>query len=191
ATPGAQGSRRGARHDQGVEALDSEPGHGNETAVRARGATGRERPGVDVARAGATCRTRTGTEPRHAPRPRSGARAAREPQRGRAPRRDYPHPPSREEGMASRLAVAAAHLPQRLEEIKASLAAGAREIDVVITRAHALAGEWEALYDEIRAFRDACGQAHMKVILGTGDLATLANVARASQVAMMAGADFI
>jgi len=82
-------------------------------------------------------------------------------------------------------------LPQRLEEIKASLAAGAREIDVVITRAHALAGEWEALYDEIRAFREACGQAHMKVILGTGDLATLANVARASQVAMMAGADFI
>src|SRR6266480_3234091 len=82
-------------------------------------------------------------------------------------------------------------LPQRLEEIKASVAAGAREIDVVITRAHALAGNWEALYDEIRAFRDACGQAHMKVILGTGDLATLANVARASQVAMMAGADFV
>jgi deoxyribose-phosphate aldolase len=82
-------------------------------------------------------------------------------------------------------------LPQRVDEIRASLAAGAREIDVVITRAHALAGDWEALYDEIRAFRDACGPAHMKVILGTGDLATLANVARASQVAMMAGADFI
>src|SRR5205807_2659438 len=82
-------------------------------------------------------------------------------------------------------------LPQRLDEIKASVAAGAREIDVVITRAHALAGNWEALYAEIRAFRDACGQAHMKVILGTGDLATLTNVARASQVAMMAGADFI
>jgi deoxyribose-phosphate aldolase len=82
-------------------------------------------------------------------------------------------------------------LPQRVEEIRASLVAGAREIDVVITRAHALAGDWEALYDEIRAFRDACGPAHMKVILGTGDLATLANVARASQVAMMAGADFI
>jgi len=82
-------------------------------------------------------------------------------------------------------------LPQRIEEITASVAAGAQEIDVVITRAHALAGEWEALYEEIRAFRDACGPAHMKVILGTGDLATLANVARASQVAMMAGADFI
>src|SRR5689334_2059624 len=82
-------------------------------------------------------------------------------------------------------------LPQRIEEIQASVAAGAREIDVVITRAHALAGEWEALYDEIRSFREACGAAHMKVILGTGDLATLTNVARASQVAMMAGADFI
>jgi deoxyribose-phosphate aldolase len=82
-------------------------------------------------------------------------------------------------------------LPQRVEEIQASVAAGAREIDVVITRALALAGEWEALYDEVRSFREACGAAHMKVILGTGDLATLTNVARASQVAMMAGADFI
>jgi deoxyribose-phosphate aldolase len=82
-------------------------------------------------------------------------------------------------------------LPQRLAEIAASVAAGAREIDVVITRALALAGNWEALYDEVRSFRDACGPASMKVILGTGDLATLANVARASQVAMMAGADFI
>src|SRR3989449_117857 len=82
-------------------------------------------------------------------------------------------------------------LPQRIEEIKASVAAGAEEIDVVITRAHALAGAWEALYDEVRTFREACGDAHMKVILGTGDLATLVNVARASQVAMMAGADFI
>src|SRR5437667_60825 len=82
-------------------------------------------------------------------------------------------------------------LPQRIEEIRASVAAGAGEIDVVITRAHALAGDWEAVYDEVRAFRAACGTARMKVILGTGDLATLANVARASQVAMMAGADFI
>jgi len=82
-------------------------------------------------------------------------------------------------------------LPQRIDEIKASAAAGADEIDVVITRAHALAGRWEALYDEIRAFREACGPVLMKVILGTGDLATFANVARASQVAMMAGADFI
>ncbi|HVH10783.1 MAG TPA: deoxyribose-phosphate aldolase [Gemmatimonadales bacterium] len=82
-------------------------------------------------------------------------------------------------------------LPQRLEEIRASVAAGAREIDVVITRAHALAGNWEALYDEIRAFREASDSALMKVILGTGDLATLTTVARASQVALMAGADFI
>src|SRR5207237_10912009 len=82
-------------------------------------------------------------------------------------------------------------LPQRVDEIRASVAAGAREIDVVITRAHALTGDWEALYDEIRAFRDACGQAHMKVILGTGDLATLGNVERGSQGAMLAGADFI
>jgi len=82
-------------------------------------------------------------------------------------------------------------LPQRLAEIGASVAAGAREIDVVITRAYALAGNWEALYDEVRAFREACGGALMKVILGTGDLATLVTVARASHVAMIAGADFI
>src|SRR5690349_16044744 len=63
-------------------------------------------------------------------------------------------------------------LPQRIEEIQASVAAGAREIDVVITRAHALAGDWEGLYEDVRAFRAACGAAHMKVILGTGDLAT-------------------
>lgn len=81
--------------------------------------------------------------------------------------------------------------PQRLEEIRASVEAGADEIDVVITRAHALTGDWQALYDEVRAFRDACGAAHLKVILGTGELATLTNVARASLVAMMAGADFI
>src|SRR5438445_819610 len=81
--------------------------------------------------------------------------------------------------------------PQRLEEIRASVEAGAQEIDVVITRAHALAGDWEALYRELKAFREACGDAHLKVILGTGDLATLTNVARASRAAMMAGADFI
>jgi len=80
---------------------------------------------------------------------------------------------------------------QRVEEIHASLEAGAREIDVVITRAHVLTGNWEALYDEVRAFREACGDALLKVILGTGELATLTNVARASRVAMLAGADFI
>ena len=79
----------------------------------------------------------------------------------------------------------------RLAEIDASVADGAQEIDIVITRAHVLTGNWQALYDEIRAFREACGQAHLKTILGTGELATLRNVARASKVAMMAGADFI
>ena len=81
--------------------------------------------------------------------------------------------------------------PQRVAEIRASVAAGADEIDVVITRAHALTGDWPALYEEVRAFREACGDAHMKVILGTGELGPLRNVARASLVAMMAGADFI
>ncbi len=79
----------------------------------------------------------------------------------------------------------------RLAEIEASVAAGAREIDIVITRAHVLTGDWQALYDEVRAFREACGDAHLKAILATGELATLSNVARASKVAMMAGADFI
>ena len=79
----------------------------------------------------------------------------------------------------------------RLTEIRASVAAGAREIDIVITRAHVLTGEWAALYDEVRAFREACGDAHLKAILATGELATLTNVARASWVAMQAGADFI
>ncbi len=80
---------------------------------------------------------------------------------------------------------------QRVEEIGASVQAGAREIDVVITRGHVLTGRWDALYDEVRTFRAACGDAHLKVILATGELATLTNVARASWVAMQAGADFI
>jgi deoxyribose-phosphate aldolase len=80
---------------------------------------------------------------------------------------------------------------QRLEEIRASVAAGADEIDIVVTRAHVLTGDWGALYDEVRAFRGACGDAHIKTILATGELGTLTNVARASLVCMMAGADFI
>jgi deoxyribose-phosphate aldolase len=80
---------------------------------------------------------------------------------------------------------------QRVEEIRASVDAGAQEIDVVITRAHALNGAWEALYDEVRTFREACGDAHLKTILATGELATLRNVGRASLVCMMGGADFI
>src|SRR2546430_243242 len=82
-------------------------------------------------------------------------------------------------------------IEQRIEEIRASVDAGAREIDIVITRAHVLTGNYEALYDEVRQFRDACGDAHMKAILATGELATLTNVALASVVAMQAGADFI
>ncbi|HLK33236.1 MAG TPA: deoxyribose-phosphate aldolase [Terriglobales bacterium] len=82
-------------------------------------------------------------------------------------------------------------LEERVAEIRRSVEAGVQEIDTVITRAHVFGGRWQALYDEIAEFKRACGQAHMKVILGTGDLLTLRNVARASLVAMMAGADFI
>ncbi len=82
-------------------------------------------------------------------------------------------------------------LGERVNEIRRSVEAGADEIDVVITRAHVFGARWQALYDEIATFKDACGPAHLKVILGTGDLLTLPNVARASFVAMMAGADFI
>jgi deoxyribose-phosphate aldolase len=82
-------------------------------------------------------------------------------------------------------------MEQKLEEIAASVKAGASEIDIVISRAHALTGNWQALYDEVRAFRAACGDAHMKTILATYELATLRNVGMASLVCMMAGADFI
>jgi deoxyribose-phosphate aldolase len=79
----------------------------------------------------------------------------------------------------------------RIAEIEESVAAGAEEIDIVISRRHVLSGDWQALYDEVRAFRAACGTAHIKTILATGELGTLRNVARASLVCMMAGADFI
>ncbi len=82
-------------------------------------------------------------------------------------------------------------LSGRIAEVDASVAAGAAEIDIVINRGHVLGGNWTALYDEVRAFREAAGPAHLKAILGTGDLGTLRLVARASWVAMMAGADFI
>ena len=80
---------------------------------------------------------------------------------------------------------------ERIAEIKRSVDRGAQEIDVVITRAHVFGAQWQKLYDEIVAFKDACGPAHLKVILGTGDLLTLRNVRKASLVAMMAGADFV
>ncbi|HEX4765981.1 MAG TPA: deoxyribose-phosphate aldolase [Lichenihabitans sp.] len=82
-------------------------------------------------------------------------------------------------------------LPQRLAEIRYAVSEGAAEIDIVITRAHVLLGEWAALYDEVAAMREACGPAHLKAILGTGDLKTLRNVYKASMVAMQAGSDFI
>ncbi len=102
------------------------------------------------------------------------------------------------EGSAVRVAAVSTGFPaglsplsERIGEIRRSVEAGAHDIDVVITRSHVFGGRWQELYDEIAAFRQACGAAHMKVILGTGDLLTLRNVARASLVAMMAGADFI
>ena len=79
----------------------------------------------------------------------------------------------------------------RLEEIRYAVGEGAAEIDIVITREHALAGNWQALYDEVLQFRKTCGEAHLKAILATGELGTLRNVYRASLVAMMAGAEFI
>jgi deoxyribose-phosphate aldolase len=82
-------------------------------------------------------------------------------------------------------------MPVRLDEIRYAVAEGAAEIDIVITREHVLTGGWAALYDEVRTFRDACGEAHLKAILATGELGTLRNVYKASLVAMMAGADFV
>ena len=79
----------------------------------------------------------------------------------------------------------------KLKEIEASVRDGAQEIDIVITREHVLTGNWRALYDEMRDFREACGAAHVKAILATGDIKTLRNVAKASMICMMAGADFI
>jgi deoxyribose-phosphate aldolase len=82
-------------------------------------------------------------------------------------------------------------LKQRLDEIRYAIGEGAREIDIVITRASVLGREWGALYDEVAAMREACGSAHLKAILGTGDLKTLRNVYAGAMVAMQAGADFI
>ncbi len=82
-------------------------------------------------------------------------------------------------------------LKLRIAEIEESVAAGAREIDIVISRRHVLNQDWQALYDEMKLFRQACGDAHVKAILATGELGTLRNVARASLICMMAGADFI
>lgn len=82
-------------------------------------------------------------------------------------------------------------LKLKLEQVRESVKAGAGEIDIVISRSKVLTGDWPGLYEEVSAYRKACGDAHMKAILATGELATLRNVARASWVCMMAGADFI
>jgi deoxyribose-phosphate aldolase len=82
-------------------------------------------------------------------------------------------------------------LALRVKEIEASVAAGAREIDIVIDRSHVLTGDYRAVYDEMKLFREACGTAHVKAIIGAGDLGTLANVGKASLACMMAGADFV
>ncbi len=80
---------------------------------------------------------------------------------------------------------------QKIREIEDSVKAGASEIDIVISRQHVLTQNWKALYGEVKAFREACGDAHMKSILATGELGTLKNVMRASFICMQAGADFI
>lgn len=102
------------------------------------------------------------------------------------------------EGTGIPVAAVAAGFPhglspmkQRIEEIEESVAAGAQEIDIVITRSKVLLGQWESLFEEVQAFREACGEAHLKTILATGELGTLSNVGKASLVCMMAGADFI
>uniref|UniRef100_A0A3Q2P9W1 deoxyribose-phosphate aldolase n=1 Tax=Fundulus heteroclitus TaxID=8078 RepID=A0A3Q2P9W1_FUNHE len=82
-------------------------------------------------------------------------------------------------------------LQTRLQEVHMAVRDGATEIDIVINRTLALTGQWEAMYNEIRQFREACGDAHMKTILATGDLGTFTNIYKASMVAMMAGSDFI
>ena len=82
-------------------------------------------------------------------------------------------------------------LPLRLQEIEYSVNEGANEIDIVISRRHVLEGNWKALYEEVKMFREQCCDAHMKTILATGELGNLTNIAKASQICMMAGADFI
>merc|ERR1712118_593286 len=82
-------------------------------------------------------------------------------------------------------------LPQRLAEIRAAIEWGATEIDIVIPRSHVLEGNWEALYEDVKACNEACGDVHMKTILAIGECGTMTNVYKASMVSMMAGTDFI
>ena len=82
-------------------------------------------------------------------------------------------------------------LKERLKQIELSVAAGAKEIDIVISRDLVLNSDWKTLYNEVAACRKACGEAHMKTILATGEIPTFTKVAKASWVSMMAGSDFI
>ncbi len=84
-----------------------------------------------------------------------------------------------------------ASLAVKLADVRDAVAAGADEVDMVIDRGAFLAGRYGQVYEEIRQVREACGVAHLKVILETGELATLDNVSRASWLAMLAGADFV
>jgi len=82
-------------------------------------------------------------------------------------------------------------LPVKIDETRRAVAMGADEVDMVIDRGAFLSGEYAAVFEEIAAVKDACGPAHLKVILETGELETYDNVRRASHLAMAAGADFI
>lgn len=109
-----------------------------------------------------------------------------------------PHAVQALEGSGIPVASVAAAFPtglgpmkSRLEEVRYSVQEGATEIDIVISRRHVLTGDWQALYDEVATFREACSDAHMKCILATGELPTLRDIQKASLVAMMAGTDFV
>lgn len=102
------------------------------------------------------------------------------------------------QGSSIRVATVSADFPkglmpleERIAQIHRAVESGAHEIDVVIKREHVLKGDWQALYDEVAAFKAACKPKLMKVILATGELQTHENIWRASLVSMMAGADFI
>lgn len=82
-------------------------------------------------------------------------------------------------------------LKEKIHQIELSVAAGAKEIDIVVSRNLVLQSDWKGLYDEVKACRKACGDAHMKTILATGEIPTYTKVAKASWVSMMAGSDFI
>lgn len=99
--------------------------------------------------------------------------------------------PVRVASVATAFPSGRAALDVKLADVKSAVAAGADEVDMVIDRGAFLCGRYGAVHEEIVAVRDACGDAHLKVILETGELGTFDNVRRASWLAMLAGADFI